>query len=555
MQEAKEKQVKPSASPSVPPTESFVATVSTADGAPADDDSTTAYFDEYSPGSGHESASVIRINQPGLVVNHQKGRFIIRPKPDSRIFSCAVTMQGYAATFAGSFTPPFKELENIHFTLHKGLTASIETVDEAGKPIAAASLHGYYPGPPYVDFGEVKTDTVGVAVLAHVGDAPLDVRVLADGFQGDELKNVPLDPAKPYRWTLKRTAALPGLVTAATTGQPIAGAIVKLAGVRGAMDETNGGPEHAPLLATSDGRGRFALTSLRPDCRYYLFVEAPGYSGVFVRELEPSQGELRVSLGPERTLRGKLVHIPDSAFFLDGVPLFYEQYLTFTDNGVFSSQRVLWLHPKNGEADFSVGPFFVTQRGSRPEEMSGADGPVEIYLEGQRKVRFGINDLPKADYIYDLAEGPGTPPVPAAPSKPTAPALPYKLAVTPEIKKAFANGDGIEIRAITGTASHFQVGGTYRVTGVCRQQSLAHATLYVGNTAEPGSAAIAPVAGSSLDTALPRGSTEFDCTFQLLRPGVLHATVYDLDNHDKNDNAYAGVYLGKVLPAEDPPPP
>jgi len=33
----------------------------------------------------------------------------------------------------------------------------------------------------------------------------------------------------------------------------------------------------------------------------------------------------------------------------------------------------------------------------------------------------------------------------------------------------------------------------------------------------------------------------------LLRPGLLHVTIYDLDNHDKNDNAYAGIYLGDVV--------
>jgi len=46
---------------------------------------------------------------------------------------------------------------------------------------------------------------------------------------------------------------------------------------------------------------------------------------------------------------------------------------------------------------------------------------------------------------------------------------------------------------------------------------------------------------------LPNGTTEFDITFTLLRPGLLHVTIYDLDNHDKNDNAYAGIYLGDVV--------
>jgi hypothetical protein len=128
-----------------------------------------------------------------------------------------------------------------------------------------------------------------------------------------------------------------------------------------------------------------------------------------------------------------------------------------------------------------------------------------------------------------------------------APPLEHKLNVTPEIKKAFRGSDSIEIRQITGTAPKFQVGGTYRVTGVCRQQSLKHATLYIGNTAEAGPDAITAATGSSLFTPLPNAQTEFDVTFTVLRPGILHVTIYDTDSQDKNDNAYAGIYLGDVV--------
>ena len=132
----------------------------------------------------------------------------------------------------------------------------------------------------------------------------------------------------------------------------------------------------------------------------------------------------------------------------------------------------------------------------------------------------------------------------AAPGSPT---LQHTLTITPEIKRAFHAGDTIEIRSVTGTAPKFQTGGTYRVKGICRQQTLKNATLYLGNTAESGSDAIVANAGSSLSKPLPNGTTEFDITFTLLRPGLLHVTIYDLDNHDKNDNAYAGVYLGDVV--------
>ena len=124
--------------------------------------------------------------------------------------------------------------------------------------------------------------------------------------------------------------------------------------------------------------------------------------------------------------------------------------------------------------------------------------------------------------------------------------LSHKLSVTPEIKLAFQAGDAIKLQEVTGTTSSFQVGGTYRLKGTCCQHTLKHAVLYVGNTAEPGADAIVPVSGSSLYQTLPDGSTAFDCTFTLLRPGILHATIYDADGRDQHNTAHEGVYLGDV---------
>jgi hypothetical protein len=129
--------------------------------------------------------------------------------------------------------------------------------------------------------------------------------------------------------------------------------------------------------------------------------------------------------------------------------------------------------------------------------------------------------------------------------------LQYTLRVKPEIKRTFHADDSIKIRSITGSAPKLQTGGTYRVVGTCTQQTLKHATLYLGNTAEAGPDAIVASAGSSLFRPLPNGTTKFDISFTLLRPGRLHLTIYDLDNHNKDDNAYAGIYLGDVVLAED----
>ncbi|HZR16218.1 MAG TPA: hypothetical protein VFE51_02725 [Verrucomicrobiae bacterium] len=133
-----------------------------------------------------------------------------------------------------------------------------------------------------------------------------------------------------------------------------------------------------------------------------------------------------------------------------------------------------------------------------------------------------------------------------APATPETPSLSYTLTVHPEIKRAFHGNDSIEIRSITGTAPKFQTGGTYRVVGTCHLDTIKNATLCLGNTAKPGSQAIMASTGSAISKPLPNGTTDFDFTFTLLRPGMLHVTIYDMDNHDKNDNAYAGIYLGDV---------
>ena len=621
------------------------------------------------------------------------GSATVNVQANTLTFTVAATRAGYAAVFAAPFTPQdMYKLEGLELKLSRGYAAVIETVDEAGQPVAGALLTAVYPGPPEIKFGEVKTGASGAVTFEHLGEAPLTVHVLADGYQADAIESVHLDAGKPYRWTLKKTSPVHGKVTASATGQPIAGAVVRLAYVRGQANENYLWPGSGPVLATTDAQGRFTLGSLRPDSRYWLDVDAPGYGGVYLGVVTLAQPELNVELGPELMIRGKIVNVPPSLIHEGKISLGYSQTFSLDDGHAGIAGYNVELTPTRGEADFTIGPFY--KAAGRDAEWNGtleyARSSVSLGVSPAPKITYESTDLPASDVALNLAgktadapvarpgvgstenvmptitdktltqmtqamqddaeknttnssrlkilqgffgadgswrdvtkilqnsasqdalqilweqpysviggdpvpgkiktlvvsyrmdgvtkiatfqeegniselratirksppsnEGGDATPTPPASPVPIAPALPYKLTVTPEIKKAFANGDGIEIREITGTASNFQVGGTYQIIGVCRQQTLRNATLYVGNTAPPGSEAIAPVAGSSLYTALPKGSTPFDRTFELLRPGVLHATVYDLDNHDKNDNAYAGVYLGKVVPAEDFPP-
>ena len=313
---------------------------------------------------------------------------------------------GFATAYAGPFTPPAKEkLDAVSFRLERGFRAVIVTVDDAGRPIAGTRLTAYYPGPPQEDLGAAVTDAAGQAAFDHIGTAPLTVRASADGYASDTVDAIRLDPAKPYRWTLRRASALPGVVTAVATGQSVAAAKIKLAGVRGPHDETHADPADAPLLAVADARGRFALTSLRPDSVYDLYVEAPGYGGVLLNGIKTARAGLLAALGPELTVRGKVIHIPAGRLYEGGITMAYNQFFKIGD-GLHAVGKSWTVKVVNGEAEFVTAPLY--------------DNAVSIQTE-RDGVELQAKDLPKSGVVIDLAKPAVTPtPAPATPT-PTPP--------------------------------------------------------------------------------------------------------------------------------------
>ena len=405
------------AQPTPRPSISCRATVSVADGAFVDFSTVEVYHSEsYGPdgGGGRTWGGSGTADADGSInLNIQQG---------ATSASYVAVKEGYATVYAGPFTPPTKEkVDGIHFVLTKGFAAAIVTVDEAGQPIAGARLESYYPDLPTTKLANTTTDAAGSTTIEHIGEAPVNVRVLADGFQADEVTGIHLDPAKPYRWTLKKAQPRPGIVTDASTGKPIPGAVIKLAGVRGPHNETSYDPKKAPVLTAADAQGRFTLGSLRPDSRYYLFVEAPGHSGAFLRGVRLTPDELSVVLGPELFIRGKITHAPPWIVHMDKVYLNYGQAFEFEDNSSGMATATAYLRPVNGEADFSVGPFYKVS--GEPIDPKGTATPkkphAEIYVDSWAHAEFNIDTLPISDFVFDLAQKTNdrSAPEPDAPAK------------------------------------------------------------------------------------------------------------------------------------------
>ena len=394
---AKPSPIQPTPRPSI----SCRGMVSVADGTFADFSTVEVHYSEsYGPdGGGGRSWSFNHADADGSVnLNIEQG---------VTSASYAAVKEGYATVYAGPFTPPTKEkIDGLRFVLTKGFSAAIVTVDEAGQPIAGARLQSYYPGPPMTELAQTTTDASGRSVIEHIGEAPVNVRVRADGFQADELTGVHLDPAKPCSWTLKKAQPQLGIVTAAATGKPIAGAIVKLAGVLGPHPENHFDPKQAPVWTTADAQGRFVLSSLRPDSRYYLYVDAPGYSGAYLRGVQLAQDELHVTLGPELFIQGKIIHAPPSVVYQGKLHLSYQQTFHLGENTAGAAGGNLDLHPINGEADFTVGPFYkvygepVDPKHSQPRERNR----IELYVGAQGDASFDVDELPISNFVFDLAK-------------------------------------------------------------------------------------------------------------------------------------------------------
>jgi len=339
-------------------------------------------INEFSSGSSGSGLQSIKVEWQGTAPVWVRG--------GTQSLSLAAVRKGWAPAFAGPFQPPFdQKLKDLKLSLNGGAQASVEIVDEQGNPIAGAKLKGYYPGPPRVDCDAIATNNLGTATLEHIGSAPLNLQVSADGYQADEIDSIRFDPAKPYRWTLKKAEITNGIVTDAATGKPIAGATIKLAGVLGPHAETHGSLGDAPVLTNSDAAGRFSLASLRPDSRYYLFVEAPGHGGQFLQDIKAGQSDLKIAMGPELTVHGKVLHfahiLPNDAF--NGTVIGgYSQSFKFGNNYSGSGRNIV-LTPKNDEADFTISHLYAW--------------PVQISF-GTKDITLEAKDLPKTDLVVDL---------------------------------------------------------------------------------------------------------------------------------------------------------
>jgi len=287
------------------------------------------------------------------------GRFSVRLRPGPIYVMGGAP--GYAPTPLGPFAAkPGEKVENLRLVLGKGFAGRVQLADPDGKPITGARLTPQYGNPQWMNIQApaVVSDDTGMATLDHCSKVTLQLEVEAGGYQWDRTQTE-LSAQKPFTWTLHPSKPVNGRVLSEETGKPIAGAVVKLMERYGFAPTSwlDPFPENfAPVLAKTDDKGWFQLTTLRDDSEYGLSISADGYGLMFFRNIKAGGKDIQCRLGPPRHIRVKLVGPPEK---FPGPELAVRYCVLYdTDRQRYQHQERLSLDVQNGEARFEV-PYVV----------------------------------------------------------------------------------------------------------------------------------------------------------------------------------------------------
>jgi beta-lactamase regulating signal transducer with metallopeptidase domain len=199
-------------------------------------------------------------------------------------------------------------LENLELVFSPGFNALINLTDViSGKPVAGAALRARFwlRGHAGSNFRErtLTTDENGSALLTHAADLPLVVSVNVPGYEILEQRFESVQPGKPLRAALRPGAKVSGVALDKTSGQPIAGATVRVVFEKGPAAQGYGWDDPLRVLATTDQNGRFEANQLRTDTVYWLGVSAPGHESVVLNNVSSVSNPLEARLGPELIVR------------------------------------------------------------------------------------------------------------------------------------------------------------------------------------------------------------------------------------------------------------
>ncbi|MGV3607711.1 MAG: hypothetical protein ACO1RA_14990 [Planctomycetaceae bacterium] len=200
--------------------------------------------------------------------------------------------------------------EDITLTLHDGDSHRLKLTDDAGKPVANATviplvnIHNNAGGPIHSQ----QTNEKGEILLEHLAAAPYSFRINAAGYE--PLRTAPSNLAKSLSHTLVRCKPTTGKILL-SDGTPAKGAKLRLL-----AEKTEGQGFDSPgndndgfwgkCVATSDEKGNFTLDQLTQSSSYLFLAEAVDGSRVLLHTLRADQKDVAIHIPARLDLQLKI---------------------------------------------------------------------------------------------------------------------------------------------------------------------------------------------------------------------------------------------------------
>jgi beta-lactamase regulating signal transducer with metallopeptidase domain len=287
-------------------------------------------------------------------------------------------------------------LENLELVIEPGFDAMIQLVDaDSGKPVAGGKLSAQFwlRGVSQSCFyGRALTaDENGSAVLTHAADLPLTVSVNVPGYEILDQRFESVQPGKSLRIALHAGAKVSGQVRDKNTGQPIAGATVRVRYEKGPTQQGYGWDDTRRILATTDQQGRFVADQLRKDTVYWLGVSAAGHESVVLNNVRAGSA-LEARLGPELIVKGRIIGDLDQL-----QKAWHRQGRNEIDYSLLDDTA-----ENHGSVGYRAGVRIVDGVGYF-QITNQAAGGVQIHVAGQTFER--TVDAPMDDWVIHLNQG------------------------------------------------------------------------------------------------------------------------------------------------------
>lgn len=342
----------------------------------------------------------------------------------TNINSGEIILRVVAPGYAGAKLGPFEGaagggIEGLKVVLSRGHSAQVQVVDAAGKPVPEAEISCRYLD-WYLDYYREKkfTGADGMATFEHLSTHAVHLVLNARGYEQEERQLPLLAPGTPLVWRLTPAQPALGMVTDARTGQPVAGAQVRLwlcagAFARGLSVVGDIDREKLPVLAVTDPQGQFQVDTLNRDSVYALIVDTADYAPLILPNVIVGRA-IQAKLEPQVHVRGQLAGDWGNA---TNVILHWSIPTPIRDDAGYEFMRSAPIRLREGIGSFEFTNIFpgpielmVGQTSQKLVAIHSVDGVVVHCRPASAAEREAWGALPQRDVVLKVKVPPGHPP-------------------------------------------------------------------------------------------------------------------------------------------------